>query len=232
MPPDCLLPELCEGTGLQTGHAFLYMTSFREVGLVRQDAATSRYELGPLALDLGLAAMHRANVIDLAKDPMHALVAQTDQSVLLTVWGNRGPTTVATVNGPHTGPLQLAVGYVMPLLETASGRVFLSYLPHGQTQALLAAEMRAGPTFLKTTFTQEFVDRILATTLEHGFSRSDPLRDDGFASVAVPIFDHASVIRATISLTDPKNPFEEHFEEHRDAVVGAAISERLGRRVR
>ena len=231
-PHPLSLKELCERSGLQTGHAFLYMTSFREVGLVRQDPTTSRYELGPLALDLGLAAIHRANVIDLAKDPMYGLEAQTDQSVLLTVWGNRGPTTVATVNGPHTGPLQLAVGYVMPLLETASGRVFLAYQPRSQTQALLAAEMRAGPTFLKTTFTAEFVEDIVTTTLAQGFSRSDPLRDDGFASIAVPIFDHASAIRASISLTGPKMSFEDHFDRYRDAVVGAAsaISERLGAR--
>jgi DNA-binding IclR family transcriptional regulator len=229
-PHSLSLKELCEQSGLQTGHAFLYLTSFREVGLVRQDSTTSRYELGPLALDLGLAAMRRTDVIALAKDPMYALEASTNQSVLFAVWGNRGPTVVATVDGPHTGALVLALGYVMPLLETASGRVFLAYLPREQTKALLAAELRAGPSFLQTTFTAAGVEKIVAGTRAQGYSRSDPLRDDGFASVAVPIFDHASAIRATISLNGPKHAFEARFDEYRDAALttAATISERLG----
>ena len=216
---------------MQSGHAYLYMASFVQIGLVKQDPATSRYDLGPLAFDIGLAAMRRADVIGLARDGMHELAAETGQSSFLAVWGNRGATIVAKVDAPQVTALQLSLGFVLSLLETATGRVFLTFLPHAQTRELLVAELAAGPQMWKTTFTPASVERTVAAVEKAGHAMSDPNRNDGYASVAAPIFDHAT-IRATITLTGPSGAFEKNASTYRTVVMrtAASISEQLGRR--
>jgi DNA-binding IclR family transcriptional regulator len=232
-PHPLSLKELAQRSGMQSGHAFLYMASFLKVGVVRQNQETSRYDLGPFALNLGLAAMRRTDVVELAREPMYVLGSRTHQSVYLSVWGNRGPTMVAKVDAPQGSALQLAVGFVNSLLETSTGRLFLAFLPRGQTQALVAHELATGPQILKDAMTARDVDAVVERTLKAGFSTSDERRDDGYASVSAPIFDHASAIRATISLTGPRGAFERNADEYREAVLeGAArVSESLGRRV-
>src|SRR6267142_3323492 len=48
--------------GMSTGKAHPYLVTFLKVGFVTQDAAGC-YELGPLALQLGLARLQRLNAV-------------------------------------------------------------------------------------------------------------------------------------------------------------------------
>jgi IclR family acetate operon transcriptional repressor len=68
--------------------------------------------------------------------------------------------------------------------------------------------------------------------LKAGVSRSDPNRDDGYASIAAPIFDHSKSMRAAITLTGPLGALEKNDEQFRLALIGAAatISQALGHR--
>src|SRR5438105_10467113 len=50
------LKDLAKAAGMSTGKAHPYLVTFLKVGFVTQDASGS-YELGPLALQLGLARL-------------------------------------------------------------------------------------------------------------------------------------------------------------------------------
>jgi DNA-binding IclR family transcriptional regulator len=229
------LKDLSAQTGLGNGHAYLYLTSFLNIGLVRQDATTNRYDLGPLAFDLGLAAMQRADMIELAKDAMYDLRVKTGESVFLSVWGNRGPTIVSKIDGLHGSPFTLTVGFVNSLLETATGHIFLAFLPNWQTQELIDAELKAGPQVSAIArLTPSVVESIIAKTVQSGFSKTGPHRKDGYASVAVPIFDHASSLRAALTLTGFREIFERKDKAYqRDALAAAAtVSNKLGFRAK
>src|SRR5437762_330692 len=52
------LRDVAKQAGMSAGKAHPYLVSFAKVGFVVQDAA-GRYELGPLALQLGLAKLQR-----------------------------------------------------------------------------------------------------------------------------------------------------------------------------
>jgi DNA-binding IclR family transcriptional regulator len=56
------LRDLARGAGMSTGKAHPYLVSFLKLGFVMQDAA-GRYELGPLALQLGLARLKRLDPV-------------------------------------------------------------------------------------------------------------------------------------------------------------------------
>src|SRR2546430_13376709 len=85
------LKELSAKAGLDPSSAHRYLASFVRCGLVRQDPDT-RYDFGPLALHMGLAAVRRLDPGQLIEQALPALGAETVCTALPTLWRNRRPT--------------------------------------------------------------------------------------------------------------------------------------------
>src|SRR5450755_3027641 len=66
-PSSLSLREIADATGMPTSQVYLYMVSFMQVGFIVQESATNRYELGPFALEAGLAALRKTDVVEIAK---------------------------------------------------------------------------------------------------------------------------------------------------------------------
>jgi len=134
------LKELAAGAELDPSGAHRYLASFVRCGLVRQES-DSRYDFGPLALQIGLAAMRRLDPVQATERALPALVEQTGFTALLAVWSNRGPTIV---HWQRTGDLvtSLNLGTVLPVARSSLGRMLLAFLPAGVTAESLALEAR------------------------------------------------------------------------------------------
>src|SRR5438270_10765505 len=70
------LKELSARADLDPSSAHRYLASFVRCGLVRQDRDT-RYDFGPLALHMGLAAVRRMDAVQITEDALPALVEET-----------------------------------------------------------------------------------------------------------------------------------------------------------
>ena len=123
-----MLRDLAAAADMSAAKAHRYLVSFQRLGLVTQDAASTRYDLGPAALQLGLAALSRLDAVQMARERLAALMNQIDQTLALAVWGNHGPTIVHWQEAPLATPVNLRLGDVMPLLTSATGRCFAAYL--------------------------------------------------------------------------------------------------------
>jgi DNA-binding IclR family transcriptional regulator len=216
------LKELSERAGMPPSKAHAYVASFVHEGMLAQDPATGHYGLGPLALYLGVAALRQSDLVDIVRRSAPALSEATTCSVMLSTWGNRGPTIVHRVDGKERGPTSIRVGFVAPLWRSATGRVFLAYLPDGETAALLRAEEGDA---VAGAVIRDATERVRAD----GFALGD---DDGHLSgIAAPILDHDGQIAAVLTLS---RPFEGNTRERRrelGAVLRDAtreISRRLG----
>src|SRR3954462_2694380 len=89
-----MLRDLAGAAGMSAAKAHRYLVSFQRLQLVVQDAGTTRYDLGPAALQLGLASLARLDAVRLARQRVGTLMEQTGHTVALAVWGNHGPTIV------------------------------------------------------------------------------------------------------------------------------------------
>src|SRR3989442_12288140 len=78
------LKELSARAELDPSSAHRYLASFVRCGLVRQEA-DSRYDFGPLALQIGLAAMRRLEPVQLPEQALPELVGDTGYTALPTV---------------------------------------------------------------------------------------------------------------------------------------------------
>jgi DNA-binding IclR family transcriptional regulator len=58
-----MLRDLAAAAQMSAAKAHRYLVSFQRLGLVVQDSANTRYELGPATLRLGLATLSRMDAV-------------------------------------------------------------------------------------------------------------------------------------------------------------------------
>src|SRR5437773_4510106 len=117
--------------------AHRYLVSLIRAGLAEQDRESGRYRLGPLALELGLAALGAMDVLKSGAEVIADLRAAIDETVLLAIWGNKGPVVARWEESTRPVATNVRAGWVMPLANSATGRLFAAYLPPTITNPLL-----------------------------------------------------------------------------------------------
>jgi len=139
-----MLKDIAQAADMPPSKAHRYLVSLIRSGLVEQDRLTSRYDLGPFALNLGLVALDRVDRIRLGLNAISELRDLTNETVALAVWSDRGPVIVRWERPRRPITVNVLTGTSLSLLSSAAGRVFGAWLPEAQTDALLRAEIESG----------------------------------------------------------------------------------------
>jgi DNA-binding IclR family transcriptional regulator len=221
------LKEVAQGAGMSASKAHFYMVSFKRVGLVTQHEDTGHYALGRYALDLGLSALRRLDLVEISREALRKLSQAIHESVFLSVWGNQGPTIVFKVDGPRHIPMTLQIGYVLPLLKSATGRIFLGYLPGQQLDGRLRHEIAALAPAVRETFDAE---KLKERVRQHGLAETDSLLNDGFAGISAPIWNHQQELAGAITIISPSDRPADHSGDKKDILLNTAhdLSRALG----
>lgn len=128
------LSVLARAAHMPTSKAHRYLASFVHAGLIVQEHRSGRYDLGPLAATLGFAALSRSDFVNRTADQLHEITARTGLTALLTIWSETGAVIVRWERAENFIATALGLGTSMPLLNSASGRVFLAFLPQQLTR--------------------------------------------------------------------------------------------------
>lgn len=227
------LKDLAKATGMTTGKAHPYMVSFMKVGFVAQ-TDSGHYELGPLALQLGLAKLQRMDPVKEATKLIEDLAHETGQSVAIAVWGNLGPTIVRLEEPIEPMHVNLRTGTVMSLADTATGRLFSAYMPSKVIEQLLDNELARksyGPIEGKQ-LTAEVLESLLAEVRRHGLSRAKGHPIPGIDALCAPVFDSAGHIVLGILVMGPSATFDGDWDGKVAQPLlrcAAEIARRIGR---
>src|SRR3569833_3637932 len=122
-----MLRDLAKAAGMSAAKAHRYLVSFQRLQLVVQDAASTRYALGPAALKLGLASLERLDAEKLARERVARLMEEIGHTLALAVWGNRGPAIVHWEESPSAQTVFLCLGVVLFLLLLVLGCCFVVF---------------------------------------------------------------------------------------------------------
>ena len=228
-----MLKDLATKSGMTAAKAHPYLVSFVRLGLVEQDGATGRYELGPLALQMGLACMRRLNPVRLATEAIAELVLRINTTVALSVWGNHGPTVVRIEEGTGAVHVNMRVGSIMSLLGTATGRVFAAYLPPKMIENFIESGVGRASVGdeAERQMTRTQVDKAVAEVRERGLSRAVERPIPGVNAFSAPIFDHTGSIVLVITAIGPSTTFNADWDSPIAEEVrkcAANVSLRLG----
>jgi DNA-binding IclR family transcriptional regulator len=228
-----MLRDLAGSAGMTAAKAHPYVVSFMRLGLVEQDRASGRYELGPLALQMGLASMRRLNPVRIATEAIAELVLQINQTSYLSVWGNHGPTVVRIEEGIGAVHVNMRVGSIMSLLGTATGRVFAAFLPPKMIENFIESGVGRASVGdeAERKMTRNQVEKAVAEVREKGLSRAVERPIPGVNAFSAPIFDHSGSIALAITSIGPSTTFNADWDSPIAEEVrkcAANVSLRLG----
>ena len=200
-PGALMLRDLAAAAGMSAAKAHRYLVSFQRMGLVMQDPVSTRYDLGPAALRLGLASLSRIDAVKLARERLTELLQETGHTLAIAVWGNQGPTMVHWTEAPQTVPVTLRLGDVMPLLTSATGRCFAAFMGTEGLDAQRIAPMirdelarlkklpQTGVPLIDVPQTLQEVQAMLDETRAHGLGRVVHSLLPGVGGFCAPVFD-------------------------------------------
>lgn len=197
------LKAIADSSSLPPAKAHRYLVSLIRSGLVEQSPATGKYDLGPVALQVGLAAILRLNVVRAAVPIIEEVREKLGETVMLTIWGDHGPTIVHWDESLVPVTVNARIGSVLPLLGTATGHVFLTWLPRKQTQALVRSEQRQ-----RVGREAIDVEGLIKQTKKYGLGCFEIEDMRSLSSMAAPIFGLEGKLIAVVTAFGYKGTFE------------------------
>ena len=228
-----MLKDLARAAGMTPAKAHPYLVSFNRLGLVEQDPVTLRYDLGPLALELGLTSLERLDPVRVASAAIADLAAGIDQTVALAIWGNHGPTIIRLVESGRPVHVNLRTGTVMSPVTSATGRVFCAFLPPHRVQPAIEAELArlAASEGDEPAPTAAQVADDLAEVRRRGMARATGRPVPSVNAFSAPVFDHAGQVALVITAMGPAGQFNTTWDTPLCEAVrqcAARVSQRLG----
>src|SRR3954471_22723299 len=186
-----MLRDLARSANMSAAKAHRYLVSFQRLQLVVQDASSTRYDLGPASLKLGLASLSRMDAVKLAREGVGGRMEAIGHTLALAVWGNHGPTIVHWEESPQAVTVNLRLGDVMPLLTSATGQCFAAHASREAIAPMLKEEMerarRQGRGDVPATLAE--VRALLESVRRRGAARVIDTLLPGIVGFCVPVFD-------------------------------------------
>lgn len=203
------LSDIARASDMPPSKVHRYLASFVNAGLVKQNGRSGRYDLGPAAFQVGLAALARNDFVNNAADGLTDLSAETELTVLLAVWANRGATVVRWERGASPTDTSMGLGTTLPLLNSATGRVFLAWGPPRAIEPVRDQQLRrlarqpGLPLDIDPTKTE--VAALVGRIRTRGVAMIEGRYIPGLVAISAPILDWQGEAQAAITLvgTDP-----------------------------
>lgn len=217
------LKELAKACRMHPGKVHRYLVSLTRTELVSQNDVSGHYGLGPMAISLGLSGLRGVDVVRESTALMPALRDEINETVLLSIWSPKGPVVFALEESSRPVFMNVRVGSILPLLNTAAGRVFAAFLPADDVAGLIADEVRRSTSADAT---------ILEQVRLRGVATVDGTLVPGVNAISVPIFDHKNRIVGVLGALGRSEELDVNPEGRVTSAllrVANQISRRLGK---
>ncbi|WP_158964132.1 IclR family transcriptional regulator [Chachezhania sediminis] len=198
------LSEIARAAGVPPSRAHRYLASFLAAGLAEQAGKSGKYDLGPGAAELGLAALARHDFVSRAAEALPGLCADTGMTGLIAVWGTAGATVVRWQRTESPTVTSMGLGTTLPLLNSATGRAFLTWAPEAPIRGELAREVDravANPGLLPDMdLSPEGLVALRTGVRAQGFAAVDGRFIPGLVAIAGPVLDWQEEAQAVVTL--------------------------------
>ena len=224
------LKELARRCGMPPAKVHRYLVSLTRTTLVTQESGEGRYGIGPAAISLGLAGLHAVDVVRVASESLLALRDATEETAVLAIWSASGPVVIRIEESSRPVFMNVRVGSTLPILRSAVGRVFATFLEAEVTTRLIEKDRRS-PGQTRERGREPSLSDVLAATRRHGIGVVDGDLVPGVTALAAPVFDHRARIVASIALLGSPEHLDANPKSETAALLkrtATSISLRLG----
>jgi len=228
--------EIAQATGLHKATAHRIIMTLLNCGFLERTADGERFRLGLRLVELGLGALRDLDFRRAAFPYMQQLVERFGETCDLGIFDRGRVLDVEVVHSEHSLTVAARVGRHLPVHCTASGRVFLAFLPPEVVEPILSAPLTACTE--KTITSPARFRAELEATRQRGYGLDDEGFEVGIRAVSAPIRDIDGNVIAAMSIPGPSNrltlervpEIAEALVETASAVSALVLRERLADR--
>jgi DNA-binding IclR family transcriptional regulator len=228
--------EIAQATGLHKATAHRIIMTLLNCGFLERTADGEKLCLGLRVVELGLGALRDLDLRRAAFPYMQQLVERFQETCDLGIFDRGRVLYVEVVHSEHSLTIAVRVGRHLPVHCTASGRVFLAFLPPEVVEPILSAPLTA---FTEKTITSPArLREELEATRQRGYGLDDEEFEVGIRAISAPVRDIDGNVIAAMSIPGPSNRLKpERIPEIAEALIEAAnavsahvLREELGNR--
>ncbi|MDB6126598.1 MAG: iclR [Verrucomicrobia bacterium] len=174
------------------------MTTLSLEGMARK--VEGRFELGPVLIQLGNAALAGTEIRELALPILQQLTEATDETSHLAIPCDDRALIVAVQDSPH--PLRAASrpGFLADLHCSSTGKIFLGYLHRSRLAEIIAENRPTARTPQTLTMANE-IKKEADLTRKRGYSLDNEEFNPGVRCLAAPVFASDGNVVAAIGIT-------------------------------
>jgi len=207
------LKALADHVGQSPAKVHRYLASLIDEGLVAQDPVSQQYFLGAESIQIGIAAMRQADPVRAVDLALVRLREAHGVTCFVAVMGNHGPTIVRMEEPGLPVTINVRVGSVLPLMWSATGRVFLGLLDDTRVREMAQSEMgqaaAAGRAALKG---RDPIGQLCREVRKHGMATVRGAYLPGISAVAAPVYDHSGRVCSVLTALGASGGFDPDLE--------------------
>jgi DNA-binding IclR family transcriptional regulator len=225
------LSEIATAAGMSPTRTHRYLLGLAGTRLVEQNPVSGRYDLGPQIVELGVTALGRVDAVRMATDMLAELSERTRLASLICVWGTNGPTVIRWEQADLASAVRIREGRNLPLLRSASGRVFLTYEKPTTVEPFVKRELAAASSSRGKSAKPKDVESLRAEVKRTGLGRNIGEEGGNLAALSAPVFDANGRLALCVTLISSLGSFSPDYDGPEAETLKSAaadLSRRLG----
>jgi DNA-binding IclR family transcriptional regulator len=227
--PERGISEIAQAVNLHKATAYRIVTTLVNYGYLEWIPDSQEYKLGLELSNLGYKVIRRMDLRREALPYMEKIVQEWDETCDLSIFDQGRAFYIEVLRGNHALTIAAAVGQPLPAHCTASGKLFLAYLPSEELDIILNQPLTA---YTDNTLTSpdELRDQ-MEVIRQQGYAVDNEEYEVGICAVAAPIFNRRGTVIAAIGGPSPTSRMTpERITDIAEAFKEAAraISRRMG----
>ncbi|GGJ13964.1 IclR family transcriptional regulator [Paenibacillus hunanensis] len=194
---DLGLTEIASEIGLHKSTVHRLLATLEEKGFVVRNSATDKYRLGIKIWELSTHLSQSDDPATMLLPDMEQLRDRLGETISLYIRDGAERLRIQAVQSNQAIRRVAPVGARLPLTVGASSKVLVAFSSEQEREHILG--MSEWPPNVDPDMYRQQLDEVH----QSGYSTSYEEREPGAAAVAVPIFDSAGQLRASLSLSGP-----------------------------
>jgi len=196
------LDEISKKLRLYPSKVHRILDTLKYRGYVEQDRTTQKYQLGLKVVELGMAKLHKMNLLKESAPYLNELVHRCNETAYLGILNCGEVLSLIKEEPSHNIRMVSREGMRIPVHCTALGKILLAYLEPEEQEKIL--EEKGLPSFTKNTITnREKMRKELRKIKEQGFAEDIEEYEDGLSCLAAPIRNHQGKVIAALAIAGP-----------------------------
>lgn len=183
-------------------------------GFLQQNLKTKKFQLGPSAMNLGMAVKRSldTNLVHIAKPHMDELRNKLNETIALEIFSGANTILAYLAEGPYRTNLAGNVGDILAPHAAAGAKAILAFTSSRVRERILNGKLaRLTP---NTITDAERLNKQLKEILRNGFSFDREEHDIGTNAIGAPIFNSEGMPIAALVVAGPAQRIQPRKDSH------------------